>query len=263
MATTAVINRRKRRRSAKRRSNPKRRRRHMRGAAASSHRRRRSSRRRRNPQATAAVVKAAYQPRNYRRQNPQTLAQDMNGLMEVLPAATGGVLAARWAVQQAGEFKANEKGVAEPGFSHALAIYLAARFGGQMIGSLLGDPHKGTIAAISALGFGGDMFLRLRFMRDNETFKKNFSLAGYDDDAYVDNQDEPYADMGAYQDAVGNTWVRTASGWQLSGYHDSATEPQRLAGFQSQSALGGFQNQSALGGGAVSNRRSSFGYARG
>ncbi len=261
MAQTAVINRRRRRaKTSRRRKNP-RRRRHYAGAAASPKRRRRSSkRRRRNPSTGAAIVKAAYQPQGYRRQNP-TIAQDFNGIMEILPGATGGVLAARWAVKQAGDFEKNDKGIPEPGFKHALAIYLAARFGGQMIGSLLGDANKGKLAEIAAYGFGGDMFLRLKFMRDNETFTKNFSLAGVDD-AYEDEQSEPYADMGAYEDAVGNKWIRTASGWQLEGFRDDANAaPQRLAGFQSQSALGGFQSHSALGGARASSG-SSFGYSR-
>lgn len=204
------------------------------------------------------MVKAAYQPATYRRrQNP--MGQFDHAVMETLPAATGGVLTARWALKQAGDFEKDDKGVLVPGFKHALAIYLAARFGGQMIGSMFGG-NKGQIAAISALGFGGDLFLRTRFMRDNKTFADNFSLAGVDD-AYDTPQSEPYADMGAYEDAVGNKWIRTASGWQLAGYHDAATERQSLAGFQNQSALGGFQNQSALGG-AVRSGSSSFGYAR-
>lgn len=206
------------------------------------------------------MVKAAYQPKGYSRRRNPGMGHDLNEVMEVLPAATAGVLAARWALKQAGDFKPNDKGIAEPGVSHAIAIYLAARFGAPMIGQMLGDANKGKMASISALGFGGDLFVRLRFMRDNKTFTDNFSLAGVDD-AYEDTQAEPYADMGAYEDAVGNKWIKTASGWQLAGFHDDATAaPQRLAGFQNQSALGGFQNQSALGG--YQSSRSSFGYAR-
>lgn len=272
MAKTAVVNRRRGRdgrfrkggssKPASRAHHPKRKKNPSRryyGAAAP-----RKHKRRRNP-STAMAVQRAYQPAGYRRSNPSA-GGFFNSMMEVLPAATGGVWAARWAVHEAGDFEKDDKGALVPGAKHALAIYLAAHFGGQMIGQLLGDPNKGTIAAISALGFGGDMFARKRFFTDSQFVKDNLYLDGVDDDGspdVVSDQEEPYAELGAYTDAVGNRYVRTAQGWQLAGaYDDPSRGAQRLAGFQAQSALGGFESQSALGGIVTSSNGSSFGYAR-
>lgn len=228
MPKTAVVNPRKRRKGGKRRrknpaaSTTRRRRRRNYGAAAASsrtpNRRRRAKRshRRRNPGRAIA-----------RRRNPGMF--DMDNLIDTLPAATAGVFAARYAVQLAGPFEASTNmsggpGVPVPGIKHAIAVYLAAQFGGKLIGDLLGSSAKGEYARIAALGFGGDMFARKRFLADNAWVNKNLSLAGVDDNTFNYSGG---ADLNGFQassqlgdsfvDAVGNRYVQTAQGWALAG----------------------------------------------
>lgn len=232
MAKTAVVNPRrgkkrksghKRRRrnygaaAAPRNDNPRRRRRrrHAYGASSTGVRRRR---RRRNP-----AIQRAYSSGGYRKRNPGHF--DIDQVTDTLPAATGGIWAARWAVNMAGPMDAGEK-KDEPGIKHALAIWLAASFGGQLIGQVFGSAQKGEFARIAALGWGGDLFLRKRFLRDNEWVNKNLTLAGVDDPDDVWNYSEGQ-DLNGFQsqsalgdsfvDAVGNRYVRTAQGWALAG----------------------------------------------
>ena len=201
--------------------------------------------------------------------------------MDTIPAATGGVWAGRWATKLAGDFEPNDKGIPEPGFKHAVAIALAASVGGDMIGNILGSPSKGEYARIACLGFGGDLFLRKRFMRDSEFVSENLSLAGigYDEEDEWDYEAEggdmdglgaEYAEgpdgtlyqldgfqntsaighghmgnVNTFTDAVGNRYVMTQSGWQLAGAVGSPTYPNNYATIME--SVAGFQNSSALG----------------
>lgn len=284
MAKTAVVNKRGRRR---RRRNPtssttnRRRRRRNYGAAATINprRRRRKSyglarrrpsrggrRRRRNPVSPYAT--SGY----YRRPNPQF--DFMHDATEVLPAATGGVIAARFALRQAGAYEPDAKGVLEPGLKHAIAIYLAAIVGSQLADSVLGG-GKGDIAKIAALGFGGDLFLRTRFMKDSDFYKNNLSLQGLgmgmdEDDAgyYVPDGMDGFQETSALgstmTDAFGNTYVSTPQGWQLQGADDLVMDEAgnvfQLSGGGG-ARLAGFSQQSPLGAPRASSD-TSFGYAR-
>lgn len=287
MAKTAVVNPRRRRRRRNPQAsttNKRRRRRRNYGAAAAvnprrrrrSNRRRRSygmARRRRNP--VSPYASTSY----YRKPNPSF--DVMQDLTEVLPAATGGVWAARYALKQAGAYEPDAKGQLEPGIKHAVAIYLAATFGSSLIGSVLGH-DKEHIAKIATLGFGGDLFLRTRFMKDSEFVKNNLSLQGmgYDDDEpdaggyYVPDGMAGFQEQSplgsTMVDAFGNQFVSTPQGWQLAGADDLVMDDQgnvyqlgqaggaRLAG--GGGAFGGFAQASPLGG-ARANNGSSFGYA--
>lgn len=285
MARTAVVNpkRRKRRRkkNPSRSSAPRRRRRRNYGAAAReenprrrrrrSHGRRTYGRRRRNPDSLG------------RSRNPSF---DLDGLIDTVPSATAGVWAARWATKQAGEF---ENG--QPGIKHAIAIWAAAHFGGQMIGQLFGSHAKGEFARIAALGFGGDLFARLRFMKDSKFMQQNLSLAGFDDPETLDGADDvpnysDGADLNGFEqgsalgdsftDAMGNQYVQTAQGWALAGMGDAqivqgadGTLYQLGAGefvypnnYDSIMEVSGFEQGSSIGFAPASgSHSSSFGYA--
>jgi hypothetical protein len=234
MAKTAVVNPRRHKRS-KSGSSPRRRRRRNYGAAAAPRndnprrrRRRRHAyagarthvrrRRRRNP-----GVQRVYSSGGYRKKNPGMF--DIDSVTDTLPAATGGIWAARWAVNMAGPMDAGEK-KDEPGIKHALAIWLAASFGGQLIGQVFGSSAKGDFARIAALGWGGDLFMRKRFLRDNEWVNKNLTLAGVDDPddvwGYAEEGEvsgfQAQSALGdSFVDAVGNRYVKTAQGWALAG----------------------------------------------
>lgn len=260
MARTAVVNPRRRRKARK--SNPKRshKRRRNYGAALAAaprtpnrKRRRHYGARRRNP------------GRSYlsRAKNP---ALDLDSTIDIVPPATAGVWAARWAVAQAGEFDDGE-----PGIKHALAIWLAASFGADLIGSIFGE-SKATYARISALGYGGDLFLRKRFLKDSEWAKKNLSLMGVDEDAAPAG--------GTYVDAMNNAWVETPQGWSMAGLGDGGTLYEDGQGnvyqlgalpgtygagfgaFESASSIGAFEASSSIGHvGRVGSADNSFGYA--
>lgn len=256
-------------------ANPPRRRRrrrhHASGAARTYYRR--SHRRRRNPSGISPYSSGSYR----RRPNPGMF--DFDELMDTVPAATGGVVLARWGLKQAGAFEPEKDGTLVPGVKHAIAIWLAAHLGGQLVGSLLGDASKGSVARIAALGFGGDLFLRARFARDSEWVKNNLSLQGpeYGDEAELNGFQAQSALGAVYTDAVGNQWTQDGSGnWVPAGVMGELVEHNGnlyqvlngmgldsqpgsgalLAGFQAQSALGGMRR-------ARSSHQSSFGYATG
>jgi hypothetical protein len=211
MATTAVVN-------------PKRKRRKLYGAAAASHaaKRGRGKARKRNPSSGSdyrypnkrrAKRRGGGKRRRrnpgaaaYRYRNPESFSFDE--LVYITPAATAGVIGARWATKIAGPFENNE-----PGIKHAIALWIAGKFGGQLVGDLMGDPDKGAIAEIACLGFAGDLFLRKRFMKDSQWLRDNVYLEG-DDYAYHAGDD-----MGAdvFRDSTGATYVRTPQGWALQG----------------------------------------------
>ncbi len=256
MARTAVVNPRRRH---KRKSNPKRshkRRRRNYGAALAPVSRTPNRRRRRHYGARRRNPGRSYLARA---KNP---ALDLDSTIDIVPPATAGVWAARWAVAQAGEFEDGE-----PGIKHALAIWLAASFGADLIGSIFGD-SKATFARIAALGYGGDLFLRKRFLKDSEWAKKNISLSGDDDD---------FAPAGgAYVDAMNNTWVETPQGWAMAGlgdpqlYEDGQGNVYQLGAlpgtygagfgaFEASSSIGAFETSSSIG--RASSADNSFGYA--
>lgn len=177
MAQTAIVNPRRRRRRRKNEplQNPrKRRRRRAYGSMAQPARRRR---RRRNPD-MADLGRRTYKRRTYARKNPDGMTSgDFGAVLEVLPAATAGVLGARWAVKMAGDFEDGK-----PGFKHALALWLAAIWGSPLLGNLFGDNAKGKMAAISCLGFGGDLFARKHWLEDSDIGKNLYLGEGADDD---------------------------------------------------------------------------------
>jgi hypothetical protein len=280
MATTAVVNPRRgkngrfmkgssRKRNPSRRHKRRRHRRHNYGAAATinpsrRHRRRTygGGKRRRNP--VSPYASTGY----YREPNPSEFSMDE--VTEVVPAATGGIWAARFALKQAGAFEPAKDGTLEPGFKHAIAIYLGAVFGGQMVGSILGDESKGRFARVAALGFGGDLFMRTRFMRDSDFVQKNLSLQGMGDDEedYVAGFEQQSA-IGepTMVDAFGNRYVSTPAGWQLAGVGEQFVQDEQgniyaLSGGGGGGAkLAGFAPTSPLGAVRSSNE-SSFGYSR-
>lgn len=291
MAKTAVVNPKRRRRRKRRRnpssSNRPRRRRRNYGAAAvvnAPRRRRRrrrygAARRRRNPA-------SPYAPTSYyRRPNPgggiERMAMD---LVRTIPAATGGVMAARFAVRQAGAFEPGKDGVLEPGAKHAVAILIAAELAGRLLGEVNGA--AGDAARIAALGFGGDLFLRTRFMRDSALIRDHISLQGMgaEEQLYVDDSGQLFQLSGggaalagfqnesalgdSYVDSAGNVFMATPQGWALAGQlgeHFVQTEDGRLyqmSGASDGAVLDGFQNESALGlPPAYANGSSSFGYS--
>lgn len=283
MAKTSVINPKRRKKSKRRKnygsaareSNPRRRRRRkLYGAAAGSRRRRR----RKNP-----TVPSVYRASGYRRRpNPSagSLVKDaFTGLVTILPAATGGVAMARAATKLAGDM---ENG--EPGWKHALALWLAANLGGQLLSTVTRSQAAGSYAKIAALGFGGDLFLRKRFLKDNKFVKEHLYLDGVDDDSDGDDDGvsgfQTASALGAeFVDTAGNKYVQTAQGWALAGtvgdaqfVQDENGQVYALSGFQQQSALGTGQLNYGLRGipadpaygsnGSAVAGESSFGYAR-
>lgn len=266
MAKTATVNRRRRRRRnsplAKTANPPRRRRRRKNyGAAAMINpprrrRRRRSSRRRRNPAST-------YSSRGYyRRPNPSADMFRMEDLTQTLPAATAGIWASRWALKQAGPYEPAADGVLEPGIKHAIAIWIAAGLGGQLVGSIFGSDRAGDAAKIAALGFGGDLFLRARFLRDNEFVQEQLSMQGF-------YSESPIASgMGqTFTDGSGKTYHMTADGsYALAGQLVQGDDGQLYmleGGASSGAELAGFQRTSALGAAPVQyNAGNSFGYHR-
>lgn len=257
MAKTAVVNPRKRRRSSKkrRRSNPAsanpRKRRHY-GAKRHSNPRRR---RRRNP----GTITSSYTSGGYRR-TPNPDLFDFEHIMAVAPAAVGGDFVARWAIKIAGPMESETKGGPPvPGFKHALAGLLAARMGSSMIGSLLGDPAKASIAEIGAIAFTGSLFARKRFLNDSAWVKENLYLDGAEDD-YDSGIDTMYSeDLQGFEttSALGQTLVQDEQGniYALDGAPDAAALPTNTRG-----GLGGFEQTSALGYARASSA-SSFGYS--
>ncbi len=199
MAETAVVNPRRKTRSDKGKKRKKGPRRY--GAA-----KRKSTKRRRNPAAPNKYSSGGYQ----RRPNPSMF--DLDTWKRIAPAATAGDLLARWAVKMAGPFEPDASGVPVPGVKHALAIAIIAEVGGKFVGQILGGRAETDYAQIAALGYGGSLFIRRRFMRDNAWLNANISLEG-------DVLPAGGGTMGAdtYTDAAGNQYIRTASGWQLSG----------------------------------------------
>lgn len=201
MAKTATVNKpRKRSKKRRRRKNPQ-----KYGAAKNRPRRRRRSTRRRTNITRYSSSPTGY----YQRPNPDGML-DFQGAMEILPPATLGIGAARWAVNMAGPFEVGREGVAEPGFAHAIAIWLAAGIGAPLIGGLLGDARRTDIARIAILGWGGDLFMTKRFLRDNRWMAENLYLGdvGVGQDSFID--------------AGGNKWIKGPAGWRLSGFQDTS-----------------------------------------
>lgn len=289
MAKTAVINRRGRRK----RSGSKRRRRNYGAAAAQANPRRRRRRRRSYGAATTRRRRrrnpiSPYSSAGYRRSpNPISVGSfgsALHQLIEVIPAGTAGILGARFALKQSGNWAPDAKGTMQPGVWQALAIWLGATVTGAVVSTVFRSPSKGLYAKIAGLSFGGDLFLRQRFLKDSPMFQQNFSLAGlgddedgedYSDEGLVDGFQDSSALGEMFTDADGNTWQNRGGQWALAGMGAAGDLVQgsdgtlyqlsggmgldsmpgdgaRLAGFQSQSALGVAR--------ARHNPNSSFGY---
>jgi len=255
MAKTAVVNPRGRdgrfkRGGHKRKRNPapavqnprrKRRRSH---AAPASPRRRRFARRRRNP-----TIQQAYSSGGYRQKNPGAGEMfDIDRLTDIVPAATAGVWAVRWALKMAGPFENidhNGKTIAVPGLKHAFAGVVGASVGGNAVGQLMGEEHRGTYAEIAGLGFAGDLFARTRLFADSQWVQENLLLAGVDD----------CESMGALQQGSalgGDQYVQGPDGTLYLVQTMDGLTPDPAA-------IGALQQGSALG----SSSASGFGYAVG
>lgn len=202
MGQTAVINPRKKgKRGGKKRKSPR-----KYGAAK---RRRRSPQRRRPRRRNPAAPTSPYSAGGYRqRPNPNGLML-FNEAVEIIPAGCLGIGASRWAVKQAGEF-VTVPGIAEPApdFKHAFAIYLAATFGADLIGNILGSKAKAQIAKIAAFSWGGDLFVRKRFFADNAWMRENLYMGAMVETSALGEE---------FVDAAGNRYVKTPQGWQLAG----------------------------------------------
>lgn len=193
----------------------------------------------------------------------------LHQLFEVMPSATIGIMASRFAVKQFGEFEPDPKGSPQPTLWHALAVLLAANVSNVVMGSLFGGA-SGAYSAIAALGYGGDMFLRQRFLRGNVWMLQNMSMAGLEED-YEYPQLEGFqqqSPLGSFVAADGNTYVASGNGsWQLAGLGSQIVQGEdgtlyEMSGPGDGAVLAGFQQQSALGFvPASSNPNSSFGYA--
>lgn len=257
MAKTAVVNppRKRARRSSShgraraRTENPRRRRR--------SHRRRRRNPAGRNPYASVNYYRSPNRGRRRaRRRNPDF---SMAELTSIVPAATAGVIASRWAVKQSGAWEPGAGGQLEPGIKQALAIYLAATVGSDMIAQLLGSEEKGRYAKIAAFGYGGDLFLRTRFMRDSQFFQNNLSLQGMEATSMIGAANPMQS---TWVDGQGQTWLMTNQGWQLAGLGQELVLVEdtgegagdELEGMEASSMIGAYSRRRA-------STTNSFGYA--
>lgn len=253
MARTAIVN--PRRKKAKKRRTRKYGRRRNPSTSLSSDRsynpRRRRRARRRNP---AAPAKSIYSSGGYRRRNPAGDLFDFDNITEKMPAATLGVMAARFAMKMAGPFEPNTKGGPNlPGIKHAIAMVLGAHFGAQFTGSMLGN-GKALFAECGALGFAGDLFTRTRLLNDSPWAQENLYLNGPEDDADGGYEEgisgfEDTSALGAGEYVVGPDGTL----YQMSGT-PVATDPAYYPGGNT---LIGFEDRSAL-----ASAESSFGYAR-
>lgn len=254
MARTAIVNPRKRRRNK-----PARRYGRRRNPASSDRnynprRRRRNARRygrKRNP--AAAPASSVYSAGGYRRK-PNPIGGDMFNLdraIDTLPAATGGLWAARFAAKMAGPMEDDK-----PGFKHAIAMLIGASVGSSMMDSMFGH-GKGDVAYIGALAFMGDLFGRKVFFDDSEWVKENLLLSGVDDTEDADEDPEWDEDMSGFenQSALGAGEIFQGPDGQL--YQLSGPAPD--AAMTPGGNFSGFENQSALGY-ARPSAESSFGY---
>ena len=251
MARTAIVN--PRRKKPRRKSNKRR----AYGRAAAPKRRRNPRsprRRRRNP--AQAPASSVYSGGGYRTKNPDYF--NIDRVMDVTPAATAGIWAARWAVKLAGPFdpSTGTSTTPTPGFKHALAIVVASNVIQGIADSMLGH-GKGTFAEIAALGFGGDLFARTRLFNDSQWVKDNLFLG--DDDQDDDDDDDLDLDLEGFESESALGEPQYAVGpdgtlYEMSGAPDPAYSPggNVLTGFESESALGNW--------GGTPTAANSFGY---
>lgn len=186
--------------------------------------------------------------------------------MDILPAATGGVLFTRWGMKLAGDLEIQE--VTQPsateggpsikvkvpvvGMKHAIAGIIAANLSAGLVESVFHDAAKGRYAQIAGLGFVGDIFARQRLLSGSKWVQENLLLQGVDcEDVYVDQDDlsglQTTSALGElYQDGNGNVY--------------RLAEDTGMAGLQTTSSLGSPMSRGGRpnsGGG-----RSTFGYSR-
>ncbi|MFW5921025.1 MAG: hypothetical protein ACOCUS_04240 [Polyangiales bacterium] len=259
MARTATVNpkRKKTNRKKKRSTSGSAKRRKTNPARRSSRGKKRAAPRRRT---SGSASRKPRRRRNPARRNPRDI-MDFQYSMDMLPAATLGVVGARWAVQQAGEFEGGQ-----PGIPHAIWLYLMSRIGGNMVGNVFGDESRGDAFEIAALGFAGDLFLRYNFFTEPDSWYQRNVFLG--DGGRRGKGRSPYGRMMSgvgngrtqYTDARGRRYVRTPHGWRLAGTGNNKQLPPGgtrqtaagLSGFSMRSQLGGFSMRSQLGsGGAI------------
>lgn len=254
MARTAIVNPRRKAKKRKTRKYGKRRRNPITSTSSDRNynprRRRVSRKRRRNPSSPATSV---YSAGGYRRKNPDLF--DFDNITEKMPAATLGVLVARYAFKMAGPMEPDTAGgPALPGVKHAIALVLGTHFGSQIIGNLLGS-NKTLFAECGGLGFAGDLFLRKRALVDNAWAQENLYLSGDGDDYAPEGYEEGISGF-ENQSALGaGEYVVGPDGtlYQMSGTPIASDAAYYPGG----NSLVGFENQSAL-----ASADSSFGYAR-
>lgn len=219
-------------------------------------------RRRRNPSSSGIT----------RRNNPSL---GMDEIFDTLPAATLGIQAARFATSMAGPYDLDG-----PGIGHAIAWWLAAKLGGEMVGSLFGSAAKGSYATIAALGWAGDQLLWKRFFapRPGEDLEKPTGIKKwatenmYLGDGYYMGGFEQTSPIGAteYVDAMGNRYVSTPEGWGMAGdgelYQGEDGQLYLGEGYEYPAdyveivnGVGGFEQTSPIGG-TMRRGNSTFGY---
>lgn len=185
----------------------------------------------------------------YRRSNPDMF--NIDETLDILPAATAGIMAVRFGLKLAGPLetvtKKNSGGVdvmvPAVGIKHIIAGVIAANLGEGIVASLFGnDAAKGRYAKIAGLGFVGDIIARQRLIGDSDWAKDNLLLNGVDcTDEFVDMSGlQEQSQLGEYvQDESGNVYML----------------PDGMSGLVEQSHLGGFTQTSRTQGAG-----SSFGY---
>jgi hypothetical protein len=251
MARTATVNARRKKRK-KRRRNP---------ATSYGAAKRTSSRRRR----TSPAVRKSYSSGGYRKRVSNPGLFDFDSYMKIIPPATLGNVAGRFAVKLGGPM---ENG--QPGFAHFIAGILGINLGSNMVGKVFRDSRAEDYAYASGVGYLGELFLRKRFLADSPWYTGNISLEGdgasvQSYDQYMDGVGDHYdqgdviqlpdgkvvqvlAGMGQsdFTTAQGQRWVQTPQGWQMSGpqqYDRRMEQPAQglpggtFAGFQSDSNL--------------------------
>lgn len=188
----------------------------------------------------------------------------LDSLITVTPAATMGVLLSRWAVHLAGDMEVRD-GQPTPGFQHAFAVWITALFGGNVISRIM-TKSAGDYFKVAALGFGGDLFLRKWFLSDSSWARDNLYLDGlgaaHRPGAYGRRPGLGQGHSRTWTDAMGNRYVWTSRGWQLSGGMGATYTRSPLMGAGGNGSVGSLMRQSPLANAPPARSGgSSFGYS--